>query len=279
MDLYFRTSRTPVLIISSGIYLGNVIGALLGVELYLYGGWFLTALGMAFINLLPCVFLACLDIRSNTKEETPEDQCCFTLKLKELSVGQNTAYYAPDFAFLMVNVFFACLLYAAPYRELLYDNVSLDTTEYLMNIATVIAMAVGTLITLVTVFNTFLLMIICNIVFYTGCIVMYLSTTDEMTSILLPLGTLLGGIGEVVLTNSLIASKFTLYERWQIGTDHKVGEHATMVFNAVDAVGYMVGAVLSSYVLETEITIRVVVSALSTGIVTTAALVFVALKR
>eukprot|EP00116_Pleurobrachia_bachei_P005784 sb/3466046/ len=150
VDLYFKTSRTPVLLISSGIYLGNVIGALLGVELYLCGGWVLTALGMAFINLLPCVFLACLDIRSNTKEDAVKEEecCCMSLRRKELSLGQNAAYYGPDFAFFMINVFFACLLYAAPYRELLYDDVALDTTEYLMNIATVIAMVIGTLVTL-----------------------------------------------------------------------------------------------------------------------------------
>lgn len=237
--------------IASGVYVGNTLGGILGTGLMFHGGWCITGPVVGAFNILPLLLLPL--IKTDTADDYIQisDEDDLPNPTDYLTFFQHFAYYMPDFLFFMNNVSFSVLTFVVPFRMDHYMGKTLEQTVYELNILCTVVIVPGVVIAyLITKkLDVIISLIVLNIVFYAGSIMMYLSSTKTLNFLYeFHVSSVFVGLSDVIVTNILILSKFVMFEKWKKDiTGMDLAQHASRVFNVSDSLGHIAGAVLSSF--------------------------------
>ena len=267
-----------VVLIGSGVFAGNTIGAILGTAIFVNWGWVATGPVTACFHLLPLVFLPFINTDDNAEHSTLTGTGEMCSPTEELTLRQSIAYYVPDFVFFMNNVAFSVLTYSIPIRMHSFNGMALDKVVYKLNIICSLVIIPGISCAYFTNKKLDILsgMIVSNGAFYVGCLLMFASTTTYASfKYDFEISSAIVGLSDACITNFIILSKFVMFESWMIGIRNiDLGQHATTVFNISDSLGHIVGAIMSGLTMGESIEITVLVIFFGFLIATTCSLIF-----
>ena len=165
---------------------------------------------------------------------------------------QYVAYFVPDFVFFMNNVGFAVLTYAIPLRMFEYNGENANAVFYELNVicAAVILPGIAFSYLIGKWVDVCYGLMVSNALFYIGSLLMYASTTPFLAFNLdFEVSSVLVGLGNASISNLIILSKFVMFEKWLMRSNN-LGQHATTVFNVIDSLGQIVGAIISGFSLQ-----------------------------
>ena len=283
VDQYLRHYKMCIAIISSTMTLANILGSIIAVQLYLAGGWLLVGPGMAVLNLLPLVLLPALTNvqKSLNKSGTGTlpvsgDVASGLLDTNKLSGLRKLAFVTPDLAVFLTNLTFNLLIHCLPTRMVKFTGNSLDTAVLFLSLLNVFslvgALILGYLADRKT--NIFTIMIAGNVVFTTGCILAFGSTTTFLSFTSgFEVGSVLVGFGDAAIIHLAIMSKFALYERWGVPKEG-LGNRAATVNNLVLNLSVAGGAVLSGLTVSRASEVPALGAAGATFLVVSLGLIF-----
>ena len=265
MDLYLKEHKMYIVVISSAMHVSSIICSILGVWLYIHGGWVLVGPGIATLNIPPLALLLILPamrriISQDPMEDTTdgkdssEDNEEEPQKNSKITPLRRLAYYMPEVAVFTNNIMFNLLIYAIPARMVMYKGRSLETAVIFTNLLNVFSFISAIILGYLAekMFNVFNIMIFGNIIFYIGCILAFGSTAKFLHfPSQFEVGSVLVGFGDAAIINLAIMSKFVLYENWGVSVAG-LGARSTAVNNLVHNLAAASGTILSGLTLTRE---------------------------
>ena len=292
MDLYLKEHKMFIVIISSAMHVSSIICSILGVWLYMNGGWVLVGPGVAAMNIPPLLLIlpvmrliqSHVPVRDTTNSrDSPEDyeEKEETQKNNKILILRRLAYYMPEVAVFMNNAIFNLLIYVIPARMVKFTGRSLETAVIFTNLLNVFSFISALILGYLAekMFNAFNIMIFGNTLFYIGCILAFGSTTNFLH---FPsdfeVGSVLVGFGDAAIINLAIMSKFVLYEKWGVSVAG-LGARSTAVNNLVLNLAAATGTILSGLTLTRESEIPALGTTGGAFIVVTISLVLCKLVR
>ena len=266
-----------MVVISGSMHIGYLTGILVSAELYIAGGWLLTGFIMAIFDValmfaLPVVGRLHGTINDVNKIEPTVEESKDGPSLKDRpSKIQRLIFFVPDVAVFLNNVTFILLIFAIPPRIKEFSGKSISTAVLFSSLMIVFSFVSSITLAFVTSnkIRTDVAMLISNVVFHTGTILAFGSTTEFLA---FPgsyeIGCLLTGIGDAGVVNLAVMSKFSLYEKWGVKTDN-LGERSTMLYNLAMTISHAVGTVFGGLTITRSSEIPTLCGALAVCFINT----------
>ena len=253
--MYLEQEQTCTILISSMIPFGAILSVFIGTELYTTGGWVLVGIGVASCNLLPILLL--LVVRNVTgKQGTQQLSSDPGNSPGPQSISlwyRKLAFYFPDLVLFLNNLVSQLLTYVLPARIFYSTTLTLTSAVSLMycygTASLVSALTLSFLAAKIRKFDVIGTMAVGSLVYHSGTVLAFSSTTAHYTFLAFPyqlvVGLILMGLGEACHVNLCISSKFALYEKWALDKTG-LGQQSAKIYNISLNLSAMVGTTFSA---------------------------------
>ena len=297
IDEYLKEDHEAMIQISSFSHIGTILSCIISAQLYVSGGWVLVGFGMASFNIILIVlipFFKTLEMKDSIKvkaqtssgEKQPLVQNNCYMPQAKLSWQRTIAYYCPDIVLFLNNLVNDLMNFVLPPRIVNSTEMSLTAAVSLFHTYNVFSLLSALILSFFAVrmkkFGVLKIMAIGNLVYFGGNVLAFGATTRLFrfldTTTQLVVGLVLIGVGEPFYLNYGISCKFSLYEKWGVGSSG-LGEQGSRINNMALNLASAKGTVFSALSLSDESDIPTVAALSGLGVLLTMAILICSLVR
>ena len=291
-----KTVVTPV--VTSAIHISFTVSTITGAQTYTAGKWTLAATANTAFALLPLALLPIIrDSERRIVRALSTPQTTSTTKTDDQTSTDNTeltdeqnstadpqpqiwmqrvVFYLPDLVAFCNGYAIVMMVYVATYRATQYSGMTLEKAALIVSLIFIVGFVSSFIVSFLnsrlTGRQIFPLLWVLVTMFWSGCIMLYGSTSIYLPSSLFLPGALLAGLGTASHTNLTVPAQFALYKAWGLPNEGLAKRGAGLFNVMVSAAGFL-ATYMAGLVGSRESELPTLVAMVTTFVVVMASLI------